>query len=315
MIHSQTQICRLLSIVLLCLLFSLVSRNAVCIQAEEPSDFKLYGKQNLVAWCVVPFDSRRRTPAERTQMLQELGFERLAWDWREPHLDILEEEIDLLRAARIELQAVWCWIDGRTNDGRTAAREIGEANERLLSILEQTGTETEIWVSFAAHFFAGLTDEQRVAKGAATISLLQEKANAIGCRVCLYNHGDWFGEPRNMVKIIRHLNADDVGLIYNFHHAHGQLEDFEENLALMMPYLRCVNLNGMRAAGPKILPLGTGDREQAMMRQLKQTGFQGCIGILGHVEDADVRVVLEQNLAGMQDLLRRMGEKEALGSY
>jgi hypothetical protein len=242
-------------------------------------------------------------------MLKGLGIRSLAWDWRQKHLSLLETEIALLKEASIELQAVWCWIDGASNG------ELGKSNEQLLATLERTGAKTEIWVSFAAPYFAGLSEEDKVLKGAKLVSTLRRKVRAIGCSVSLYNHGDWFGEPRNMVKILNHLNVEDVGLVYNFHHAHEQMEEFQANLDLMMPYLRTVNLNGMRANGPKILPLGSGNREEMMMRQLRKSGFKGHIGILGHVEDADVKKVLTKNLLGMKYLLQRMGDDKALATY
>lgn len=284
-----------------------------CSASAEPDHAKLkpnlFAKDNLVAWCIVPYDNQERTPAGRAAMLQELGIRSLAWDWRQKHLGSLEEEIGCLKQANIELAAVWCWIDGNSSE------TPGESNETLLATLKRTGTKTEIWMSFASSFFSGLSDEQKVAKGAEAVAILREKAKAIGCSVCLYNHGDWFGEPRNMIRIIRHLEVDDIGLVYNFHHAHDQLKEYEANLALMMPYLRTVNLNGMRADGPKIIPLGSGDREEVMMKKLQETGFQGRIGILGHVENADVKDVLAENLAGMKKLLGRMGESEALATY
>ena len=275
----------------------------------DQSEFNLFAKENLVAWCVVPFDSEKRTSAERTRMLQELGFRSMAWDWRQEHLHTLETEISSLREADIELKAVWYWIDGNAQGWRS------ESNDQLLATLERTGTKTEIWVSFAARFFNGLNDTQKIAKASETVANLQRKAEAMGCTVLLYNHGEWFGEPRNMVRVIQDLNGKDIGLVYNFHHAHSQIDEFESNLALMMPYLRTVNLNGMRVDGPKILPLGSGDSEEKMIRQLKAAGFEGRIGILGHVEDADVKDILTENLAGMKKLLERMNETKALATY
>ncbi len=300
---------RLLPIRVLLAIGLLAFSNAASAEPRDEQSINLFAKDNLVAWCVVPFDNQERTPAQRTQMLQELGLRSLAWDWRQKHLNSLESEIALLREAKIELKAVWCWIDEKSKAG------LGDANDQLLATLEKTGAKTEIWVSFAPSFFAGLNETERVSQGAETVAILRRKAGAIGCSVSLYNHGDWFGEPRNMVKILRYLNVEDVGLVYNFHHAHSQLEDYQANLALMMPYLRSVNLNGMRVDGPKILPLGSGDREALMMMQLKEAGFQGRIGILGHVENADVKEVLTENLAGMKKLLRQMGEVEALATY
>lgn len=306
---------QLLPMLLLMAIGPLAMLNAACAEPVGKPSKNIFAKENLVAWCVVPFDSRKRTPAERTRMLKELGFTGLAWDWRQQHLPLLEEEIALLRKADIDLKAVWCWIDGKSTG------ELGQANDQLLATLERTGARTEIWISFAAPFFAGLTDDEKISKGALTIAHLYKKASAIGCSVSLYNHGDWFGEPRNMVKILRHLeaegigNVNKIGLVYNFHHAHEQFDEYESNLAVMMPYLRTVNLNGMRADGPKVLSLGSGDREQAMMQILNAAGFKGQIGILGHVEDADVKEVLKKNLTGMKNLLRRMGDAEALATY
>ena len=45
-----------------------------------------FDKEKLVAWCIVPFDAKNRTPAERVQMLKELGLKRVAYDWRANHV-------------------------------------------------------------------------------------------------------------------------------------------------------------------------------------------------------------------------------------
>ena len=73
-------------------------------------------------------------------------------------------------------------------------------------------------------------------------------------------------------------------------------------LAVMQPYLWVVNLNGMVKGGPKIVPIGKGDHEKQMLQTLKQAGYTGPFGILGHVEDADVKVVLQQNLEGFREI-------------
>ena len=38
----------------------------------------LFDKDNLIAWCIVPFDAADRSPVERAQMLNELGISQLA---------------------------------------------------------------------------------------------------------------------------------------------------------------------------------------------------------------------------------------------
>ena len=51
--------------------------------AESSADSRvdLYAPDNLVAWCIVPFDAAKRTPAERAAMLKKLNIGRVAYDW------------------------------------------------------------------------------------------------------------------------------------------------------------------------------------------------------------------------------------------
>ena len=71
----------------------------------------------------------------------------------------------------------------------------------------------------------------------------------------------------------------------------------------MLPYLLCVNINGMNAtADPKILPIGSGQHEQDMIKAVLGSGYQGPIGILGHIATEDVEVSLMNNLRGLKQV-------------
>ena len=255
-------------------------------------------QENLVAWCIVPYDNQNRNAEERAQMLQELNFSKYVWDWRAKHIPLLEEEIVTMKKYAIDLMGVWFWIDGGSG------KIIDDANETILQALAATKTTTTIWISFPARYFENLSDAEKVEKGAKTIGYVYKRAKQLGCKIALYNHGDWFGEPINMVKIIKALKHKDIGLVYNFHHAHYMLENYEKDLALMMPYLWTVNLNGMKKNSSKILPIGQGDLEAEMIRTLIKSGFKGTIGILGHLENADVKETLATNLNGLEQLLK-----------
>lgn len=280
-------------------------------QPPEPKteNSMLYAKDNLVAWCIVPFDSENRDPAARAELLRELGFTRMAWDWRTEHLPQLAEEISVLRDNNIELSAVWFWLDNRSSTG------LLEHHEHILNTLAESGAETTLWVSFDNDFFEGITDEEKVKKGAEVIGLIRSRATESGTRVALYNHGDWFGEPENQIRIIEATGADDIGLVYNFHHGHHQIENFPAMVEMMLPWLWTVNLNGMRQEGPKIMDIGKGDHEAGMMRILKESGFNGTIGIIGHTEGEDVRKPLIRNLDGLKQILAEIGDTEALATY
>lgn len=283
---------------------------AACSTGKEAADNTLlFGKNNLVAWCVVPFDSTERTPEERAQMLHELGFSKFAYDWRLKHLDSFNDEVNALKKNDIEMSSVWFWVNG------DSGKIIDDVNERILGMIRDNDIKTELWVCFNNGYFEGLNDEAKLEKAVSAVGYVRDRATELGCTVALYNHGDWFGEPENQVKIIEELGTDDVGIVYNFHHARHQAERFPELLQMMLPYLSTINLNGMRPDGPMILPVGQGDMELGMLKTLKASGYDGAIGILGHVEDADVRVILDGNLEGLKSLLEVMGETEALATY
>ena len=85
---------------------------------------------------------------------------------------------------------------------------------------------------------------------------------------------------------------------------------------MMKPYLLCVNLNGMNdGARPKILALGSGQHEIAMMRTLKASGYQGPVGILDHQSELDAEQSLKENLTGIKQILIKMKDTVAAKTY
>jgi hypothetical protein len=84
------------------------------------------------------------------------------------------------------------------------------------------------------------------------------------------------------------------------------VERFGELMELMLPYLSAININGMKVEGPKIITLGEGNRELEMLKVIAASGYNGSIGILGHTEGEDIRVVLERNLEGLGKLKKEL---------
>lgn len=254
--------------------------------------------KNYFAWCIVPFDNQNRTPEERIEMLKDLGFQSYAYDWRMEHLPEMAREIKLARKNGIDINAVWMWIDDTNSIGNLSA-----GNRKVLDVLEETGLETQIWMSYPENYFEGMTEEERMEKAVNMISYISEEAEKRGCTVGLYNHGGWFGDPGNLVKIVEAMPEKEVGIIFNFHHAHDLLDDYPEMVENMLPHLWAVNLNGMKPEGPKILPIGAGTEEKGMIQILKKNGYNGPWGILGHRTDADVKQVLQRNIGGVKKIM------------
>lgn len=259
----------------------------------------LFEKENLVAWCIVPFDAANRTPQERAEMLDNLGLSHFAYDYRDEHIPSFREEIGILKDYHITLSAVWLWVDPGWEE------PLNNSGRAILDILKETGTETEIWLGFPDNAFEGMTDEESLSRIVDVVGEILLEAGKIGCSLALYNHGGWFGEPDNLVRIIETVGSEQIKIVYNFHHAHHQVEQFRENLEKMLPYLSTININGMRVEGPKIITLGEGDRELEMLRIIANSGYTGPIGILGHTEGEDINVVLERNLKGLRELGRQ----------
>lgn len=275
---------------------SLIFAMSGCVNQKQKEEVDIFASENLVAWCIVPFDASERSPEERANMMNELGISKFAYDYRDKHIPSFKSEIEILKEHHIELSAVWLWLDPKGED------ILGDAGRAILQTVEETGTHTELWVSFPEQVFEGLSDEQALDKAVPILNEVMLKTEELGCTMALYNHGDWFGEPENQVRIIEAMDNDKVKIVYNFHHGHLQVDRFPELMELMKPYLSTININGMRVEGPKIMTLGEGDRELEMLNTIVASGYTGAIGILGHTEGEDIELVLERNLNGLDKL-------------
>ncbi|WP_197533582.1 DUF6797 domain-containing protein [Symmachiella dynata] len=281
-------------LVMLCAL--LLCHSGLVAQAEDaPSKQNdIYAKDNLVAWCIVPFDNQKRSPEQRAAMLERLGIGKLAYDYRAEHVPTFDAEMEALKAHGIELTA-W-WFPTVLNDD---ARHI-------LEVLKRHDIKTQLWVTGSGGPKTPADQQAWVQQETARIRPIAEAAAKIGCRVGLYNHGGWFGEPENQIAIIRALDLPNVGIVYNLHHGHAHVDKMPQLLKKMLPYLYAVNLNGMVRGGDqrgaKILPLGAGDLDAELLKTIRDSGYTGAIGILNHTqEDAEAR--LQDNLDGLSWLV------------
>ncbi len=259
---------------------------------------------NIYPWCIVAFDSLERSPVDRIMMLKELDFTKYAYDWRDKHLDEMETEINLARENEIEIISVWLWLNAK----RDSLNNLSPSNERIFKILKNTKLKTTLWVSFNNNFFEDLSQEESMSRAIEMIKFIKIKADEIGCKIALYNHHGWFGDPYNQVEIIKLLPDDSLSIVYNFHHAHEHLDEFPQIIKKIKPYLSSVNLNGMRKEGPKVLPIGEGDYEMEMIKLLMDEGFNGPWGILGHIENEDVKKVLGRNIEGFNSIISKLYE-------
>ncbi|MEY2878990.1 MAG: hypothetical protein RLZZ15_1370 [Verrucomicrobiota bacterium] len=284
----------------------------------------LFARENLLAWCIVPYDGKKRAPAERAAMLARLGFPAVAYDWRKEHVADFEREILAYRAHGLRYAAFWDWHD----DAVALFEKHHLAPQFWLSVpnipavppapatsagTASSSTTTPAPAASSATAPTPLTEPERIRLAAEKLLPRVRRAAALGSTIGLYNHGDWAGEPTTMVAVLRELRdrhgATNVGLVYNFHHAHDHVDRLAAHLALMLPHLLCVNLNGMtrdgERLGQKLLVLGQGELDLPLLRTLRDSGYRGPIGLIGHTQD-DAEDRLRDNLDGLAWLVPQL---------
>jgi sugar phosphate isomerase/epimerase len=270
------------------------------IHADEPISRtpSIFKKNNLVAWCIVPFDKAKRDPEQRAKMLRELGISRLAYDYRAEHVAQFETEILTLKKYDIELTA-W-WFPTTLND---------EA-KIILELLGKHHVKPQLWVMGGGDIdLKGEAEENFIKSELDRLKPIAEAAEQVGCKVGLYNHGGWFGEPENQLKLIERLKMPNVGIVYNLHHSHDQVDRIESLLPVMFPHLIALNINGTQTngdkEGKKILPIGEGDLDRELIGSIIRSGYAGPVGILNHT-DEDAQERLHDNLDGLNWVLDRL---------
>lgn len=287
-----------------CLLFSLAT------YAQKVKDEKsIFNRENLIAWCIVPFDVKERGPAERADMLNKLGITMLAYDWREKHVPTFEEEIEQLKKHNIKLQAFWYYSGANPENDKNFAT--------IIEVLRKHNVKTEIWCMVSG--IKGLdemTQEEKVNAMAKPVAYMAEKAAEIGCKLGLYNHGGWYGEPENQLQIIDYLKKPNIGIVYNFHHAEEHIQRFPEFFPKLIPHLLALNLSGLKKGNPvKVVPIGQGDAELDMIKIVKNSNYKGPIGIINEDTAPDAEVGLMLNMDGLKGILEKLGDEAALRSY
>ncbi len=287
---------------LLTLVFALGFGFAVA--APAPTD--PWSREALTAWCIVPFDAAQRGPEARAVMLEKLNLRRFAYDWRAEHVPTFDAEVDAMRRHGIDLVAWWF------------PSQLDASARAILDVLVRQRIRPQLWIvggGAPAPTNAG-GQAARVTQEATRLRPVIDAAAKLGCTIGLYNHGGWFGEPENQLAIIAELKrtgVTNVGMVYNFHHGHDQMDRFAEFWSKIQAHVLAVNLNGMIAGGDKvgkkIHPLGDGDRELGLMRIIQASGWRGHVGLLNHRTEVDAEAGLARNLAGFEKLVAQLRGK------
>lgn len=282
---------------------------AACRSSEAmmaPTDpAVLFAPKNLTAWCVVPFDANKRGPEERAAMLKRLGFRNFAYDWREKDIPAFDAEVEAMKRHGIKIAAWWFPTDPNDPVART-----------ILEVCKRHDIHPQLWVMGGGSEVKTPEEQaQRVDQEAERIGRIVELARPFGCAVELYNHNNWFGRTDNEIAIIERLKqkgVTGVGMIYNFSHAHWDIDDFPAKWSRMKPYVVAVNVSGM-IKSEALIPPGQGDHELEMLRVIRQSGWTGPIGLIAE-QGGDAEVTLGNGLMGLKWLGKELTRPGSGGS-
>ncbi|SMD16200.1 Sugar phosphate isomerase/epimerase [Pedobacter nyackensis] len=280
----------------LALLFMLIGIGSK-VFAQKKAKLAIYDKKNLIAWCIVPFDSKKRGPEERAEMLKKLGINKLAYDWRDEHIPVFDKELKVLKENNIKLQGFW--FASGPNPEKDKNLQV------ILDMLKRNKAKTQLWCTFWG--FDQESQIEKVKTASVAVGYVAGKLAEIGCSLGLYNHGGWFGEPENQVQIIDYLKMPNIGIVYNFSHSEHQIDRFSQFYPKILPHLYAINLTGLKGGIPAtVVPVGEGNMEEGLMRTIMNSSYKGPIGIINESFAPDAEDGLMMNMKGIKEILEKL---------
>lgn len=280
----------------------------------ELKEVSTFAKSNLHVWAYEEYDAIDRTPEERAQVLVDLGITKAAYICRnEERVGEFEAYLNAYRDAGIELVGVWTPIH--------SDRPMEEVQvKQFFEVVDKYQLNIQWWMTLEQNYDA-MPEDSRVEDALARLRPLVKEANSRNCPLVLYGHGRnrWFTQAENLIEILDRLKAEmpeaELGIIYNFHQSHAQMDRLETVFPRLQPYLTALNLNGMHSDGPPIARIGQGENEQKMIEIISNSGWHGPTGIIAHDRNQDAAVTFQENLDGLKGILETIGDSVGAATF
>lgn len=241
---------------------------------------KAFGKDNLIPWSIEEGDAKELSPLERLERLESMGYKQYAYENNSKHISAMELEWRLARDKGINIKAVSLHINLKNE----RPNKLNYQSEIVFKNLKKVGLQTQIWVGFESVYFENVSKNEALKQSVNMISYLSKRAKKLGCKIALYSDKGWLGKPENQLRIINALSDENLGVVFNFQHIYGDLDNYRKKLKDLLPYLWCVNLNGVKRKGSKVIVIGKGKKEMDMLEYLLSLKYKGPFGLLGNVK-------------------------------
>jgi len=196
--------------------------------------------------------------------------------------------------------------------------KLEEQNEKFMPLITESigllaGRGTYVWLAITS-------DSQRKSspggdeKAVAIIRQIADIAHEQGVGVALYPHVNfWLEKTDDAIRVAEKANRRNVGITFNLYHYLKTRNSADVNTAIQkaMPYLFAVTINGTTPAGSiETLDSGTFD-VYAFLKELKNKGFKGQIGLQHYGITGDVHVNLKRSMEAWKRFSQRLAIEEA----
>ena len=289
-------------IILLLVLGSLVAAAAPS-GAEEAPLFPFF------AFCIDTHDSMNRTLEEQAALLKELGYDGVGHLW----LDEVRERLGTLEDAGLRLFQITLRVD--------ITSEEAPYDPRLAEVLPLlSGKKVQLCLLMTG---MAPSDESGDERAVRIVRDMADQARESGTEIILYPHvNDWLERVEDAVRLARKVDRPNVGVMFNL--CHWLKVDREDNLepllALAMPWLRAVSINGADRAdairdgtGDWLQPLDSGSFDvYAVLRALRAQGYAGPVGLQCWGIGGDARDHLTRSMGAWQALQNRLRQSASV---
>jgi sugar phosphate isomerase/epimerase len=250
------------------------------------------------AFCIDTHDAKHRSLMQQAEMLKELGYDGVGHLW----LDNVAERLKTLDETGLKLYQITIVVD--VTPGK---RACDPRFKDVLPLLKGRHVQFDLLMSGGKPSDPSL--DPHVVK---ILREMSDLARDSGSQLLLYPHvGCWVERIEDAVRVAAKVDRPNVGVMFNLCHwlRVDRRRDYRPLLQQAMPRLWAVSINGADQFDPQpgwahyLQPLDRGSFDVgALLRTLKELGYQGPIGLQCYGIGGDAREHLARSMAAWRKL-------------
>ncbi len=262
------------------------------LQAAPPST------PSFFPFCIDWHDAKKRTFEQQAEMLKELGYPGVGHIW----LDKVEERIKTLDASGLRLFQITMVVEVAPDKKPYDARF-----RDVLALIKGRQVQFCLLVNGMKP-----SDPSVDPHAVEILREMSDLAKDSGAQLLLYPHqGSWVERIEDSMRVAEKVDRSNVGVMFNLCHwlRVDKSRDYKPLLKRALPRLWAISINGADERDEQpgwaryIQPLDQGSFDVgALLRTLKDLGYQGPIGLQCYGIGGDVREHLARSLSAWRKL-------------